>query len=73
MSEDIKPKSVKIEIEIHEDGQLSIKSPILGDTMMMLGILEMCKATVLQFKANQTNIIKPRGGIMNFIKGGKRF
>lgn len=66
-------KSVKLEIELFEDGQLSVKCPILADTMLMLGMCEMAKAVAFQYKANQSNIIKPKHGIMNFIKGGKRF
>lgn len=61
-------KSIKLEVELHEDGQLSVKCPMLGDTLFMLGLLEMCKATVFQYKANQANIIKPKGGIMGFAR-----
>lgn len=69
-----KPKSIKLEVELQADGNLSVKCPMLGDTLFMLGLLEMCKATVFQFKANQTSnsgIIKPKGGIMDFAR--KRF
>ena len=61
-------KSVKIEIELMEDGQLSVKSPILGNKIVMLGLLELAKATVFQYGANQQQIIKPRHGIMNFAR-----
>jgi len=64
-------ESVKLEIELSKDGQFLVKCPMLGDTMFMLGMLEMAKATVFQFKANQTNIVKPRGSIMDFAR--KRF
>ena len=64
-------KSIKLEVELQQDGQLSVKCPMLGDTLFMLGLLEMCKATVFQYKANQNTIVKPKGGIMDFAR--KRF
>ena len=64
-------KSVKFEIELNQDGNLSVKCPMLADTMFCLGLLEMAKATVFQFKANQAKIIKPKGSIMDFVR--KRF
>jgi len=64
-------ESVKLEIELSKDGQFSVKCPMLGDTMFMLGMLEMAKATVFQFKANQANIVRPKGDIMSFVR--KRF
>ena len=64
-------KSIKLEVELQQDGQLSVKCSMLGDTMFMLGLLEMCKATVFQYKANQANIVKPKGSIIDFVR--KRF
>jgi hypothetical protein len=72
--EDKEVKCVMLEITLFDDGQFSVKCPRLGDTMLILGMLEMAKATAFQFKANQLNqekIIKPRGNIMDFVR--KRF
>jgi hypothetical protein len=67
--------SVKLEIELGQDGQLSVRCPVLGDTLFCLGLLEMAKASVFQFKANQSNqskvILPKQHGIMDFIR--KRF
>ena len=68
-----KPQSIKLEVELHQDGQLSVKCPMLGDTLFMCGLCETIKATAFQYKANQSKIVQPKGGIMNFIKSGKRF
>jgi hypothetical protein len=64
------PESIKLEIELHKDGKLSVQCPLMADTMFCLGLLEMAKAVVFQYKANQANIVKPHG-IMNFVR--KRF
>jgi hypothetical protein len=70
MEENKQPQSIKMEIELHQDGQLSVKCPMLADTMFCLGLLEMTKATVFQYKANvsKSKIETPRGGIMNFVR-----
>lgn len=67
-------KSVKFIIELQEDGKLSVSSPVIADTMFCLGLLEMAKAVVFQFKATQSaqnNIIRAKGHIMDFAR--KRF
>lgn len=64
-------ESIKLEIELFKDGQLSVKCPMLRDTMLILGMLEMAKAVTFQFKASQAKIMKPQGSIMDFVR--KRF
>ena len=61
-------KSLIFMIELHPDGQMSINCPMLGDTIFCLGLLEMAKAIVFQFKANQAKIVKPQGSIMDFVR-----
>ena len=66
------PESIKFEIELHKDGHLSVKCPMLADTMFCLGMLEMAKAVVFQYKANMCNIVKPsKHGIIDWAR--KRF
>ena len=62
------PTSIKLEVELMQDGQLSVKCPMIGDTLFCLGLLEMAKAVVFQFKASQAKIVKPQNGIMNFAR-----
>ena len=73
MNEPIKQEveSIKLEIELFKNGELSVKCPMLHDTMLILGMLEMSKAVAFQFKANQAHIVKPKGSIMDFVR--KRF
>ena len=73
MSEEskIETESIKLEIELFKNGELSVKCPMLHDTMLILGMLEMSKAVAFQCKANQGKILKPRGSIMDFVR--KRF
>lgn len=61
-------KSVKFEIELHGNGEFSVKCPMLGDTLFCLGMLEMAKAAVFQHKADNAKIVRPKGGIMNFAR-----
>lgn len=70
MDELVKTESIKLEIELFKDGQLSVKCPLLADTMLMCGLLEMAKAVAFQHRANlnKSNIVKPEGGIMNFVR-----
>ena len=61
-------KSLKLEVELHEDGQLSVQCPMIADTLFMCGLLEMAKAVVFQYKANQAKIVKPKGNVIDFVR-----
>ena len=66
--EELKTDAIKCVIELSKDGALSVSCPMIGDTFFMCGMLEMSKAVVFQYKANQAKIVKPQGNIMDFVR-----
>lgn len=64
-------EKVVMEIIITKDGQVRVKSPILGDKAACYGILQVAQDAIREFHKPQ--IIRPnQHGIMNFIKNGKK-
>lgn len=77
MSEEIKTQeqeftdgdTLAFKILLTKEGQVKIFSPFLNDKTACYGILEMAKDAVREF--NQPKIIKPRSGMIDFVRGSK--
>ena len=70
--EELEKGSIKCEIELLNDGNLSVKCPMIGDTLFMCGLLQMAQAVVFQYKAGQSKIVQPKGNLMDWVRK-KRF
>ena len=66
------PTEIVTTITLYPDGRLSIQSPLLIDKMAMFGLLESAKFAIVAHQVDKPNITPAPGGIMNFIKSGKR-
>lgn len=54
------------------DGQLKIQGEIMKDKLACYGLLEAIRDLVQEFhNKNKPVIVKPNGGIMNYVRNGK--
>lgn len=67
------PESIKCLIELFPDGNLKIVCPMLPQKLWMCGLMEIVKDVLLHTRPEKDNIVIPKHGIMDFIKGNKRF
>ncbi len=69
-NEDAQPKeTVAMQLVMTIDGQLKVMSPFLQDKMACYGLLELAKDAVKAL--HEPKIVKPHGGIMDFVRNGK--
>ena len=79
MTDEIKPETnepterVVLTISINKDGQLKVETSLLADKAACYGILEIAKELISDAHRNmKPNIVKPSGGMMNFLRNGKK-
>ena len=79
MSEEIKLPPVDVnepqekvifQVILNREGQMKIAGILLVDEINALGVLEKCKQMISD--GHKPKIVQPTGGIMRFIKNGKR-
>jgi len=62
----------KIEIEMLEDGSVKVNGPMRNEPLCFW-LLEMGKDVVKSYNRQPSKLIQPKGGILNFARGKKRF
>lgn len=60
---------IVMQIELTKEGQMKVSSPFIQDKTVCYGLLELAKDAVRDHHKPQ--IVKPNGGIMNFIRNHK--
>lgn len=63
------PKEVTLTIVLDEKGQVNVNGPLKNEAIC-IWLLEKAKDTIKAFNMqNPSKIVKPQGGIMNFVRG----
>jgi len=70
-------ESIEISIKIIEDGSLKIDGKVINNEPLALWMLDKAKDLIKghnlnNFLKEQSKVIKPKGGLMNFARGIRR-
>jgi len=66
------PEIVEMRISANQAGAINVSFPLLGDKVATYGFLKMGEKALDDYYANQkSKIIKPKGGMMNFVRSKK--
>ncbi len=62
-------ETIIVQISINKNSEIKVTSPLMSDKMALYGILETAKDAIREVHAPK--IVKPVGGIMNYIRNGR--
>ena len=62
-------EKIIFQVSLNKSGQMKIAGILLVDEINALGVLEKCKQMIAD--GHKPKIIKPSGGILDFVRNGK--
>lgn len=64
------PKPIVLIIQVSPDGKIQINGPI-ANKLLCYSMLEGARDAVHEYHMNQNKIVKPTGGLINYLRNGK--